>query len=88
VGGKAVNHVARCMLANLSWAIPLAIVGSLLTFVFAREYGKRSCADPNAWAQGSYGRAVAECEAKGGKIRERSWQKELVCEWTKEETVP
>lgn len=69
------------------YAVIAALVLSVPALIVGEKWAERACADPNAWAQKSYGRAVAECEAKGGAIIERAWRKELVCSWKKEEVI-
>lgn len=54
-------------------------------YIGGEMYGKRVCADPENWAQESFGRAVVECEARGEgcSLMPRVYERKLVCECTK-----
>ncbi len=65
-----------------TWAI-FTVLGMMAFSVPAKiaaiEWSRRSCADPDSWAQKSWGRALAECQAMGGDLYDRSSTRELIC---------
>ena len=71
-------HLYYAFMVSLALAVPAYIIGF--------EWSRRACADPNAWQQKSFGRAIAECKALGGKPFSSDYDGTITC--TKSTEVP